>query len=590
MARFWGILWGALGIWGWALADIMNSAPRTPNGMLWAGTTFQLRAAATVNNQLTALSSDAQVRVGQVIQWQWTVESPFGQSADQRANADPNARDAYFIVRLSNTGNGFDRLGFSLTQAEYTQPPAWTMELRENTSSLWQNSRTLPEGVGSPLAPGEAMFYLLRLRPPSGSIPTDGVWAMLTAYTSDGSTRQILGEFTAGALRSAWVPMRAWCYGNQIQHVAPILFQGRLFWMGTDATSNDTRIFWGRDPVESTVGSGIGNERLVYGRPLRSFVPNGFSVLVGAGWFVGRGNQLVRIDLQRVVNNDTSSDPFSVVQFPAGVSPRLDLEPLVFNGRLYVAGSDGRLHAFREDGARVGQSASVPATYGAFTTNLVCIGRSFYIGTANGWVVQFDTLRGGVRTARRVAVQRIHSLASTPFGRQLLARVGERTIAGINPNRLNILWQRTLDEDIASPISASPQSEVGAVVTRSGYLLAFLARSGVNIPHYPQRVFDNETLARATVGFARRADRKATYIYVLAQRDTGSPTQHQGLFCAVTLENPFNRIEYTESSLHTGSEYLPTLLFTGSQSSSYCLIAARRAESNWGTVAAIPLR
>ncbi len=590
MARFWGILWGVLGIWGCALADTTNTAPRTPSGMLWAGTTFQLRATATVNNQLTTLSSDAQVRVRQVIQWQWTVESLFGQSADQRSGANPNAREAYFIVRVSNMGNGFDRLGFNLAQTEYAQSPAWTVEIRENTQSMWQNSRTLPDGMGSLLAPGEAMFYLLRMTPPGSSIPTDGAWATLMAYTSDGPLKQVLGEFTAGALRSASIPARAWCYGNQVQHVAPVLFQGRLFWMGTDATSNDTRIFWGRDPVENTQGSAIGNERLVYGRVLRGFVPSGFSVLLGAGWFVGRDNQLIRIDLQQVVSNNTSSDPFSVVQFPPGVAPRLDSEPLVFNGRLYVAGSDGRLYAFREDGVRVGQSAAIPAAYGAFTTNLVRIGRAFYIGTANGWVVQFDALTGSIRTARCVSTQAIHSLAPTFLGRQLLARVGERTIVCLNPSQLSVQWKRTLNEDIISPISASPQSEVGAVVTRSGNLLAFLARSGTNLPYYPQRVFDNEILSRATVEFARRTDRRPTYMYVLAQRDTGSPTQHQALFCAVTLENPFNRIHYTESSLHTGSEYLPTLLFTGNQSTSYCLIAARRAESYWGTVAAIPLR
>jgi outer membrane protein assembly factor BamB len=559
--------------------------------MLWAGTTFQLRAAATVNNQLTALSSEAQVRVGQVVQWQWEVLSPFGQSADQRSNADPNAREAFFIVRLLNDGNGWDRLGFTPTLREYAEQPVWGMDLRENTISLWQGSRALPDGLGSLIAPGENMFYLLRLAPPSSSIPTDGAWAALTASTSNGATRQTLGEFTAGALRAASVPLRAWCYGNQVQYVTPVLYQGRLIWMGTDATSNDTRIFLTRDPVENTQsGSSLGNERLVYGRVLRGFVPNGFSVLLGAGWFTGRGNQLIRIDLQRVINNDTSSDPFSVVQFPTGVSPRLDLEPLVFNGRLYVAGSDGRLYAFREDGLRVGQSAPAPTTYGVFSTNLVSIGRTFYIGTANGWILQFDALTGSARTARRVATQRIHSLAPTPFGRQLLVRVGNREIVCLNPNQLNPLWRRALNEDIVSPISAAPQSEVGAVVTRSGQLLAFLARSGVNLPHYPQRVYGNETLARATVAFARRADRRATYVYVLAQRDTGSENQHQALFCAVTLENPFNRVEYTESSLHTGSDYLPTILFTGNRSTSYCLIASRRAESNWGSVAAIPLR
>jgi hypothetical protein len=44
MGRLWGVLWGAVVILGSACADVSSGAPRTPNGMLWAGTTFQLRA------------------------------------------------------------------------------------------------------------------------------------------------------------------------------------------------------------------------------------------------------------------------------------------------------------------------------------------------------------------------------------------------------------------------------------------------------------------------------------------------------------------------------------------------------------------
>ncbi|MCX7992096.1 MAG: PQQ-binding-like beta-propeller repeat protein, partial [Fimbriimonadales bacterium] len=403
--------------------------------------------------------------------------------------------------------------------------------------------------------------------------------------------QQTLSEFTAGVVRSAWVSLRAWCYANQVQHVAPVLYQGRLVWMGTDITTNNTHIFWTRDPVENTQqGAPLGNERRAYGRVLRSFTPTGFSVLLGAGWFTGRANQLLRIDLQQVVANNTSSDPFFVVQFPAGVSPRLDLEPLVFNGRLYVAGSDGRIYAIRDDGVRTGQSAPAPANYGAFSTNLVAIGRALYIGTANGWVLQYDALTGSLRTARRVATQSLHSLAPTPFGRYLLARAGSREIICINPNQLNALWRRTLNEDIVSPVVSASQNEAGAVVTRSGDLLLFLARSGVNLPPYPQRIFENETLGHATVAMVRRPNRLAHYVYVLAQRETNSTTQPQALFRAVTLENPFNRLEFGESTLQTGSDYLPLLLFTGNREGSYCLIASRRAETNWGSVAAIPLR
>ncbi|MFN7019401.1 MAG: hypothetical protein ACK4RG_09080 [Fimbriimonadales bacterium] len=584
MTRLWGVLWGALGILATACADLSSSPMRTPNGMLWAGTTFQLRAIASMNNQVIALGSEAQVRVGQVIRWQWQLETPAGQSV-------PQGTDALFRVRVINDGNGYDNLNFGLVQYEVENSSAWTVTLFENPTGNGQTSgSTVVNGAGSVMAPGSDMLYLLRMRPPSSSVPTDGAWAVLNAVMGGGADKCVLGEFTAGVVRAAGVPARAWCYGNHVQHVAPVLYQGRLFWMGTDATSGDTRIFFTRDSIESTQGGTLGNERLVYGRVLRGFTPNGFSVAVGSAWFTGRGNQLIRVDLERVRANDTSGDPFSVVSFPVGVAPRLDLEPLAFNGRLYVVGSDNRIYAIREDGVRVGHSAAPPALAGTLSTNLVQIGRAIYAGTSNGWVLQFDLLTGALRTARRVSTQPVKSLATTIFGRQLLAQVGNRGLVGIHPAQMNILWQRTLGEDIVSPVVGAAQGEWGAVVTRSGNLWVFHTRMGVALPHYPQRVFGEQQLTRATLGFAQRIDRRVSYVYVLAQLETGNPNQQQALFRAVTMVNPYNRLEYNESTMHLGSEYLPWMQFTGGNSTSYCLVASRRADTYWGTVAAIPLR
>lgn len=581
MNRVWSVLWASLGLWGVLLADISTSALRTPNGLLWAGTTFQLRAAASMGNQALALSDAAQVRVGQVIRWQWQVASPVGQSVISGVNSE-----AIFQVRVTNDGNGWDRLSFSLAQLETVEQPTWTVELRE--SATGQGGSLLPNGLGSSIAPGGGMFYLVRKRPPGSAIPTDGVWSRLQAAASDGSTQQVLGEFVAGAVRSEWVPARAWSWGVHTQFVTPILHQGRLFWMGTDS-SNNTVVFYTRDMVEATTGSTVGNERLT-GRTLRNFRPTGFSVALGNSWFVGQGNQLVRIDLAQAQLANATTPVVFPVQFPAGVQPRLDIEPIVFNGRLYVAGSDGRLYAFREDGLRVGQSAAIPANYGALSTNIVQIGRIFYVGTQNGWLVQIDALTGNLRTARRIATQPMHSLAPTAFGRALLTRMGNREILCINPNQLSVLWRRAVEEDIVSPISASPEQEVGAFLTRSGMLYALHTRMGMTLAHYPQRIFGEQVITSATIGFARRADRRASYLYVLAQRNTGSESQHQALFRAVTLENPYNRIEFGEQTLLVGSQYLPRVMFTGNRASSYCLLASQRAESSGGTVAAMRLR
>jgi hypothetical protein len=326
------------------------------------------------------------------------------------------------------------------------------------------------------------------------------------------------------------------------------------------------------------------------GGTLRNFRPMGFSVVLGDGWFTGLGSQLIRIDLLRVIANDTSSDPYTVVVFPSGVLPRLDLAPLAVSGRLYVAGSDRRLHAISPDGVRVGQSAPMPASYGAFSTNLVQIGRVFYIGTNQGWVVQFDALTGVLRTARRVSMQPIHSLAPTLMGRGLLVRAGARELYALHPSQMNTLWRRAFTEDLVSPVVASSQSEVGAVVDKQGRLFVFHTRAGFNMPLYPQPIFGEQQTGQRVggdcapcgtrrrlclcVGATRaRGDQPAG---AAAHRDAGEPAQSPGV-----------RREYPACRLA-----LPPRRFciTGTAQGSYCLLTSLRAESYGGTVAGIPLR
>jgi len=583
MGRLWGVLWGAIAILGSVRADVSGGALRTPNGLLWAGTTFQLRASATANNTLVAQSDAAQVQVGQVVRWQWQLESA-------NALSVPQGTDAVFRVRVVNDGNGWDNLTFGLARYEVEGQQNWTVDLFENRAGDGQVSGSPSvNGAGSPIPPGGDMLYLVRMRPPGSSIPTDGASAQLAARFTGGQQAQVLGEFIAGVVRSASVSARAGSHGTHTNFVPATLYQGRLFWMGTVPDTNETRVFFTSAPVNETQGSTLGNERIAYGRTLRNFRPMGFSVVLGDGWFTGLGNQLIRIDLPRVVANNTSSDPYTVVAFPAGVQPRLDLAPLAANGRLYVAGSDRRLHAISPDGVRVGQSALLPPQYGAFSTNLVQIGRVFYMGTNQGWVVQFDALTGALRTARRVSMQPIHSLAPTLMGRGLLVRAGSRELYALQPSQMSVQWRRAFTEDLVSPVVASSQSEVGAVVDKLGRLFVFHTRFGFNMPLYPQPIFGDQQLASASVAIVRRAGREVGYVYVLGQL-AREETNPQALARVVTLENPLNRLEFGESTLHVGSRYHPNLLITGTQQGSYCLLTSLRAESNGGAVAGIPLR
>jgi hypothetical protein len=220
---------------------------------------------------------------------------------------------------------------------------------------------------------------------------------------------------------------------------------------------------------------------------------------------------------------------------------------------------------------------------------LAQIGRVFYIGTDQGWVVQFDALTGAVRTARRITMQPIHSLAPAFMGRALLARAGTRELYALQPSQLSVLWRRVFTEDLVSPVVASVQSEVGAVVDKQGRLFAFHTRFGFNLPLYPQLIFGDQQLSSASIAIVRRAGRQASYVYVLGQL-AREETNPQALFRIVTLENPLNRLEFGEHTLHVGSRYHPTILITGAQQNSYCLLTAFRAESYGGTVAGIPLR
>jgi hypothetical protein len=171
----------------------------------------------------------------------------------------------------------------------------------------------------------------------------------------------------------------------------------------------------------------------------------------------------------------------------------------------------------------------------------------------------------------------------------LLVRAGNRELQALHPAQMNTLWRRAFESDLVSPVVASAQSEVGAVVDRQGRLFAFHTRFGFNQPFYPQPIFGDQQLASASVAIVRRADRQASYVYVLGQL-AREETNPQALFRIVTLENPLNRLEFGESTLHVGSRYHPTLLITGTQQNSYCLLTAFRAESNGGTVAGIRLR
>ncbi len=577
-------VWGALttiSLTSCAFAD-STGALRTPNGMLWANTTFTIRAQAKFGN-VSATSDPATLRVGQVVRWRTSLTSPAGMTIP--------SGNALFAVVAMNDGNGFDFLRLTPYQQELTDTTRWQVQLYEDLTGSGQvsGSRLVANsgvtGNSSLLAPGQSVQYLIRAVPPSSSTHTDGVWTGVgISFSNPNLAPRWIGEFVAGVHRTAGVHSRAWSYGDHPTLVTPILYQGRLFWMGTNSSTQQTRIFYTTNSILEP-NSSLNSNRSVYGRVLNAFVPTGFSVCVGESWFVGRDTTLVRIALPAVLANNTTADPFHTVSLPSGVQVRLDLQPFVYNHRLYVVGTDNRLHVIRADGTWASQSARPSATVGTVSCSPLLAGNSIYVGTQAGWILRFDLLTGAIAYSRQVSSQPIRSLQITQDGRYLLVQVGDTRLLGLMTQTLSTYWQLNMSSTVVAPLAYDEDTDTLLLFTQEGTLHALNARTGGMRPYYPQRLWTGEPFQRATLAVVRQQERKASYIYLVAQQRAGSGTQARLMM--VTLQNPYNRYEMSTNS---GEECLPALLFTGNQSHSFCLVTTKQTTNAQGFVSAFQLR
>jgi len=583
MRRFWGALLAFSAISA-LCADELASALRTPHGMLWAGSTFTLQATASYGSTLISSSGQAQVRVGQVYNWQLQAMPPAGMSI--------RAGSGLFRFRLTNLGNGFDSAQFIGWQEELTETQVWQVALFED-----RNGNGAADGgeqitaQGNLLAPTEGFIYLLRVTPPSASTPTDGVWTGIAARSASGQGAYQAAEYVAGALRGVNAHSRAYCYNGYYMYVPAIFYEGRVFWMGTDS-SNRTRIFYTLNRIDQPGGT-LNSNRTLYGRVL-NFVPDGFSVLVDSGWFVGTSDgRLLRLDMPRILSGDTSSDPYQQVSLPGGVQPRLDLQPIVYRSRLYLVGSDNRLHVLSSAGAWITQSARPSSAVGNISCPPLLTSRAIIVGTSSGYVVVFDLVTGGIRLARQVGTEAIKSVAITRDERYLLVQIGNTRVAALTASQGTTYWLVNLPDAIISPLAYEPYTDSVLLLTRSGWLYAFSGATGTPRPYYPQQIFTGQPLQRATIATLRRTDRKSPYAYVLAQQEISGSSATQGRMAMVTVLNPYNRYEVSEAQMGSQSDYLPAIAFTGDAVGSFCLVFQRQAyagTNTQGIVAAFPVQ
>jgi hypothetical protein len=561
------------------------AALRTPHGMLWAGTTFVLQATASQGTTLLTLSGQAQVRVGQVYRWQIWAMPPSGQSV--------SSGSGLFAFQLTNLGNGYDSARFTGWQHELTETPVWQIGLFEdrNRSGAVDGDDRQINGQGSLLMPAEGMAYLLRATSPPSSTPTDGVWIGVAARSVSGQGAYLTAEYVAGALRSINAHSRGYAYGGYVMYVPAVFYEGRVFWMGTDS-SHRTSIFYTPNRIDQPGGT-LSNNRALYGLTL-NFVPNGFSVVVGNGWFVGTSDgRLLRLDMGRILNGDTSSTPHQQVTLPNGVQPRLDLQPVVFNSRLYVVGSDNRLHAISSAGVWLTQSARPSSAVGSVSCPPLLTSRTMVVGTSGGYVVVFDLVTGGIRWARQVGTEPIKSLAVTRDERYLLMQVGSSRLMAVTSTQGTTYWLVNLPDGVVSPLAYDAFTDSVLLLTRSGWLYAFHGANGTPRAHYPQQIFTGQPLQRATIATLRRADRKSPYAYVLAQQELSGSSATQARMAMVTILNPYNRYEVPEQQIGSQAEYLPAIAFTGDAVGSLCLVCQKQAyagSDRRGIVVAFPVQ
>ncbi|MFN3690827.1 MAG: hypothetical protein ACK4UU_07895, partial [Fimbriimonadales bacterium] len=141
---------------------------RTPDGTLWAGTTFSLRAVASIGNQPVQLSNEASVSVCAVVRWRVVYETPPAQTV--------SGSEGWFTLLLTNQSNTVDALALRLKSNESADASPWGFTLFEQREdgAGFQNGTLLTEST-SLLMPGETRRLFLRARPP-GDRNTDGAF------------------------------------------------------------------------------------------------------------------------------------------------------------------------------------------------------------------------------------------------------------------------------------------------------------------------------------------------------------------------------------------------------------------------------
>ncbi|MCX7924233.1 MAG: hypothetical protein N2554_00300 [Fimbriimonadales bacterium] len=511
---------------------------RTPDGMLWAGTTFSLRAVATIGNQPVYLSNAANVSVGAVIQWRVAYETPPAQTIP--------GSEGWFTLLLTNRSNAVDALNIRTKSYESSDASPWNFamfEQREDGSGF-SDGNSLSEQT-SPLMPGETRRLFVRANPP-GDRNTDGAFLNWFAYSQRAPSVLFERDFAVGVEATRWAHTSTTTPANHQVIGEPLLLQGRLYWLTWDGQT--LRLYRTINPLSASVT--FSNNVSLEAR-ISAPAPSPNMVVVGDRWyFFTQSGRLMFFLLSQAQGGVTiAAQPIAL---PEGVVPDLNLPLIRVGDSLCFVDRQNRLWLAYPTTYRF---TLVPSFSTQPITALSLLYANFFaVGRSDG---QIDVYMDSVPVGQGL---RVPSATSQPVrfigshGSVLIAVAGN-TLGVYRPDTAKWLWWYTLDSSVVAPPVCDARLQTCYALTASGQLYGFNLWRGVLLPLYPQPLFAENAVARAALSCVTRADRDVPYLYLQAQLSDGSV---RTLF--ITASNPLNRFVNTE--IPAGSTIGARWLFT----------------------------
>lgn len=508
--------------------------------MLWAGSTFSLRAVATTRDgRPLSVSSVATVTVGEVIHWRVAVE---GESAQTVTSSE-----GWFTLLIQNRSNTVDALNLRIKTQESVDASPWSIALLEQREdgSGFSNGLLLTDSTSS-LMPGESRRLYLRVRPPSDR-NTDGAWVDWMGRSQRAPNLSSTRDFACGVEASRWTHTSASTSTNHRIIGQPLLIQGRLHWLTWDG--HLLRLYRTPNPlsVHTTFSSNISFEaRISMPEPTHQ------TVLIGDRWYLlTRTGQIVFFLLSQAQGATTlAAQPLNL---PSGVTPDPNLPLINCAGNLCFVDRQNRIWSFSPT---TGLFTSLTTFSNQPITCLTVLNGDFLaagradgrVDIYNGVVPVLVGLRAPGAGSQPVNFVQIHE------GWLTLA-VGD-TLAVYDTRTGKWLWARTLDSAIvASPVLDTRTKGACYALTEGGWLYGFALPRGELLPLYPRRLFET-WVARAALSCLTRADREVPYLYLQAELADNTV---RTLF--ITANHPLNRFVNSTSLANApiGSQWL----FTG---------------------------